>query len=123
MPTVRVGSYKVKLPEGWRCTAKSLPGGTPARGLSPDVELRCVSKCGELLFIIEVTGVPEIRDVEKTSTPAGVRIVHHGGGVGSEVLRYARRMGVLLVNCSVSGLLDLEAVLRHYLRNTYGRCV
>ncbi|WP_263246199.1 hypothetical protein [Pyrobaculum sp. 3827-6] len=66
----------------------------------------------ESSLIIEVTGVPEIRDVDKASTSAGVRIVHHGGGVGGEVLRHARRMGVLLVNCSVSGLLYLEAVLR-----------
>ncbi|MGB9705219.1 MAG: hypothetical protein ACPL3C_07205 [Pyrobaculum sp.] len=120
---MKVGSYRVKLPEGWNCDVNSLPGGAPDRGLSPDIELRCVSRCGELSFVIEVTGVPEIRDVEKTSTSAGVRIVHHGGGVGGEVLRYARRMGVLLVNCSVSGLLDLEAVLRHYLPSIYNKCI
>lgn len=92
----------------------------------PDLMLELSSRCGEVLVVVEVTGTPEIRDINRAAGSGRGRIVvgvvHHSGGVRSPVINQAKKAGVLLVNCSSTNYLDLDVVFREYLRELYMRC-
>lgn len=98
----------------------------PFNAPGPDLILTLMSKCGEVLVVVEVTGTPEIRDIGCVTRGSRGRIVvgvvHHGGNVRGPVIKEAKRAGVLLVNCSSTNYLDLDEVFRGYLSELYEKC-
>nr|WP_287069319.1 hypothetical protein [Pyrobaculum sp.] len=119
---VKVDDYTIRLPEGLRLIDLALLDREESRGKKADYKVTFNSKCGEII-LIEVTGVPEIRNIRKVEARGVVvKIIHHSGGVRTPVYQLARKYKIALLNCSSNNYIDLELVFINYYKELYNKC-
>ncbi|AAL62497.1 hypothetical protein PAE0008 [Pyrobaculum aerophilum str. IM2] len=119
---MKVDDYTIRLPEGLRLIDLALLDREESRGKKADYKVTFNSKCGEII-LIEVTGVPEIRNIRKVEARGVVvKIIHHSGGVRTPVYQLARKYKIALLNCSSNNYIDLELVFINYYKELYNKC-